>query len=75
MAADPGRTLNPLSEQMGQGRSAPMSTGGCSKAQRCHGQGAHSRGQEQQEQNRAPKKFDGQCEELLTGHVYDYIDP
>ena len=72
MAADPGRAPNPPLEQMAQGESALMSTSGSNVAQRCCSQGAH-RGQHQ-EQSRAPR-FDGQCEEQRTGHVYNYFNP
>ena len=68
MAADPGRTLNPPSEQLSD--AAPMSMSGSNLAQRCQGQGAHCK--QQQEQNRAIK-FEGQCKELL-GQVYDYVN-
>ena len=70
-APDPGRTLNPQSEQMGQGESAPPSASGSNTGQRQHGQGA-CRGQ-QQEQSRAPR-FDGWCKEL-SGHINNYVNP
>ena len=64
MAADPGRTPNPPSEQLSD--AAPAGTNSSNPTQRCRGQGA-CRGQPQ-DQSRTIK-FEGQCEEL-SGHVY-----
>ena len=69
MAADPGRTPNPPSEQTSG--AAPAGTSSSTSTQRRRGQGVR-RGQPQ-DQNRTIK-FDGRCEEL-TGHVYDYVNP
>ena len=69
MAADPGRTLNPPSEQ--PSGAAPVGMSSSNPMQRCRGQGA-CRGQPQ-DQSRTVK-FEGWCEEL-SGHVYDYVNP
>ena len=69
MAADPGRTPNPPSEQTSGAAPAGMSSS--NPTQRRRGQGA-CHGQPQ-DQNRTVR-FDGRCEEL-SGHVYDYINP